>query len=95
MAKKLKPRIEQYREILAGYGKDWADCHVLAFQFDGEYGPNTFHYELMYPLRPVYHLFDRIGNVAQIVVPRDAENDQMCRILAESCGGEEISPVLI
>ena len=50
-----------YREIIEKEGRKWDDCKVLAFAFDGPGGPEIFHYELMYPLRPVYHLFDCSG----------------------------------
>lgn len=96
MAKKTgkTTRGDQYREILASYGKRLEDCKVLAFAFETESGPVIFHYELMYPLRPVYHLFDCSGNVAYIVVPKDPENERMCIQLAESCGGEKTTPNL-
>lgn len=96
MAKKSSKatRGDQYREILASYGKRLEDCKVLAFVFDGPGGPEIFHYELMYPLRPVYHLFDCFGNIAQIVVPNDTENEEMAVQLAESCGGEKTTPNL-
>lgn len=87
-------RGDQYREILASYGKRMDDCKVLAFAFDGPGGPEIFHYELMHPLRPVYHLFDCSGNVAYIVVPKDPENERMCIQLAESCGGSKTTPNL-
>lgn len=94
--KSTKPtRAEQYRQILAEYGKRLEDCKVLAFAFDTEHGPEIFHYELMFPLRPVYHLFDCFGNIAQIVVPKDPENEDMAVKLAESCGGEKTTPNLI
>jgi len=96
MAKKerKKTRKEQYAETLANYGVALEDCKVLAFAFDGPGGPEIFHYELMYPLRPVYHLFDCSGNVAYIVVPNDPENEEMAVQLAESCGGEKTTPNL-
>ena len=96
MAKKTTKttRRDQYREILASYGKRLEDCKVLAFAFDGPGGPQIFHYELMHPLRPVYHLFDCFGNIAQIVVPKDPENEEMAVQLAESCGGEKTTPNL-
>ena len=97
MAKKSSKltRGDQYREILASYGKRLEDCKVLAFEFETEYGPELFHYELMYPLRPVYHLFDCFGKIAQIVVPNDPKNEEMAVQLAESCGGEKTTPNLI
>lgn len=96
MAKKSSKatRGDQYREILASYGKRLEDCKVLAFAFETESGPEIFHYELMYPLRPVYHLFDCFGKIAQIVVPNERENEEMAVQLAESCGGEKTTPNL-
>ena len=96
MAKKTKATREQaYLEILEKYGKSWDECKVLAFMFETEGGPEFFHYQLMYPLRPVYHLFDCSGNMAYVVVPKDPENERMCIQLAESCGGEKTKPNLI
>ena len=96
MAKKTSKstREQMYREIIEKEGRKWDDCKVLAFAFDGPTGPEIFHYELMYPLRPVYHLFDCFGNIAQIVVPNDPENEEMAVQLAESCGGEKTTPNL-
>lgn len=95
MKKAQKPnRKEQYRSILESYGKRLEDCKVLAFAFETESGPEIFHYELMYPLRPVCHLFDSFGKIAQIVVPKDPENEEMAVRLAESCGGEKTTPNL-
>ena len=96
MAKKSSKatREQMYREIIEKEGRKWDDCKVLAFALDSPCGPEIFHYELMSPLRPVYHLFDCSGNVAYIVVPKDPENERMCIQLAESCGGERITPNL-
>ena len=96
MAKKTgkTTRGDQYREILASYGKRLEDCKVLAFSFDGPGGPEIFHYELMAPLRPVYHLFDCYDNTAVVIVPNDPENERMCIQLAESCGGSKTNPNL-
>lgn len=95
MAKKIKTTLaDQYREILARYGKNFDDCKVVAFEFDSEAGVDVFHFELMYPLRPVYHIFDGFENVAQIVIPKNAENERMLEQLAESCGGSSIKPRL-
>lgn len=94
MAKKTgkTTRGDQYRGIMAKEGI--REYKVLAFIFDVPSGPELFHYELMYPLRPVYHLFDCSDNVAYIVVPKDPENERMCIQLAESCGGEKTTPNL-
>ena len=85
--------MDQYRAAMDGYGKRIEDCKILAFEFETEAGPEIFHYELMCPLRPVYHLFDSFGNIAQIIVPKDPENERMCIQLAESCGGEKRPPI--
>lgn len=94
MAKKTSKttRDEQYRAILEKEGI--REYKVLAFVFETESGPEHFHYQLMYPLRPVYHLFDCFGKIAQIVVPKDTENEEMAVQLAESCGGEKTTPNL-
>ena len=85
---------DQYREILARDGMNFDDCKVVAFEFESASGVDVFHFELMYPLRPVYHIFDGWENVAQIVIPKDAENERMLRQLAESCGGLFVKPRL-
>ena len=94
MAKKTgkTTRGDQYREIMAKEGI--REYKVLAFVFDGPGGPELFHYELMRPLRPVYHLFDCSDKMAYVVVPKDPENERMCIQLAESCGGEKTTPNL-
>lgn len=94
MAKKTTKttRDEQYRAILEKEGI--REYKVLAFVFETESGPEYFHYQLMYPLRPVYHLFDCFGKIAQIVIPIDPENESMAIQLAESCGGEKTTPNL-
>lgn len=97
MAKKTKSALaEQYREILAREGKDFDECKVLAFEFGSEWAVEIFHFELTYPLRPVYHIFDGWDNetehVAQLVIPKDAENERALIMLAESCGGEKTTP---
>ena len=85
---------DQYREILAREGLNFDDCKVVAFEFGSEFGVDVFHFELTYPLRPVYHIFDGWENVAQIVIPKNAENERMLEQLAESCGGESVKPRL-
>ena len=95
MARERKQTREQkYRELLAEFGKRLEDCKVLAFRFENEFGPEMLHYELMYPLRPVYHLFDSFGNTAIVIVPVDSENEKMCKQLADLCGGVPTTPDL-
>lgn len=96
MAKKIKTTLaDQYREILAREGMDFDKCKVVAFEFGSEWAVEIFHFELTYPLRPVYHIFDGWGDtVAQLVIPKDAENERMLEQLAESCGGESVKPRL-
>ena len=94
MAKKTSKtgRGEQYAAIMEKEGV--REYKVLSFVFDGPGGPEIFHYELMAPLRPVYHLFDCYDNTAVVIVPNDPENERMCIQLAESCGGQKITPNL-
>lgn len=96
MAKKSSKatRGEQYREIIEKECREWKDCKVLAFLFSNERGPERFHYKLMFEPRAKYYLFDCFGNVAQIVVPKDNENERICIQLAESCEGEKTIPNL-
>ena len=48
----------------------------------------------MNPGRPVYHLFDAMGNVAIVIVPKDPENARKMALLAKLCGGEKTTPNL-
>lgn len=99
MVKKIKTTLsDQYREILARDGMNFDDCKVVAFEFGSEWAVEIFHFELTYPLRPVYHIFDGWDNetehVAQLVIPKDAENERALIMLAESCGGIKRTPKL-
>lgn len=44
--------------------------------------------------RPVYYLFDIMGEIAQVVVPMDEDNDRLIVRLAESCAGKKTTPIL-
>lgn len=93
MAKSKTTREEQYRAIMEKEGIE--ECKVFAFAFLSDTGPEYFHYELMLAdPRPDYYLFDIMGEIAQVVAPKDAENDAIIVQLAESCGGKKITPNL-
>ena len=95
MAKTVKQSArDQYRAILVAHGIHIEDCDIRAFRFESESRAEMFHYELMHPLRPIYHLFDHVGNVATVLMPKDRENTRMLESLAESCGGEKTTPNL-
>lgn len=97
MAKKEKKTAEQqYREILESYGRRFEDCKVLAFEFEGKSGTQMFHLEIMNPFRehPVYHIFDGIENVAQIVIDNTDEDEKAAKQLARLCGGKPVKPNL-
>ena len=71
------------------------DYKVLAFVFRSDSGPEFFHYEIMMAdPRPVYYLFDIMGEIAQIVVPNDEYNAALIQHLAEQSGGKKTTPNL-
>ncbi len=94
MAKKIT-REAQYRDILEKGGIGWTDCRVIAFSFPKEKAPEILHFELMAPPRPRYYLFDAYGNNANIVIPKDDENERIICAIAERCGGERRTPNLL
>ena len=84
---------DEYRAVMEKDGI--REYKVLAFAFLSDTGPEYFHYELMLAdPRPDYYLFDIMGEIAQIVVPKDAENDAIIIQLAEYCGGKKTTPNL-
>lgn len=84
---------DEYRAIMEKAGI--REYKVLAFAFLSDTGPEYFHYELMLAdPRPDYYLFDIMGEIAQVVAPKDAKNDAIIIQLAESCGGKKITPNL-
>ena len=91
-----KARKEQYRAILNAIGVDFDRCDVLAFVFERPLGPQSFHFYLMETLsRPEYHLFDCLGNMAQIVISKDEKIAARIRALAKEVGGTETTPNLV
>ena len=94
MAKQTKQtKADQYRKAMEKEGI--AEYKVLAFAFLSDTGPEYLHYEIMLAdPRPDYYLFDIMGEIAQIVVPKDAENDAIIVQLAERCGGKKTTPNL-
>lgn len=93
MARNSTNREQQYRAIMDKEGV--REYKVLAFRFLSDYGPEYFHYELMLAdPRPVYYLFDIMGEIAQVVVPPDEDNDSLIVQLAESCAGKKTTPIL-
>ena len=87
--------MDQYRDILESCGKRMEDCKILAFNFDSDLDFVVFHYELTYPTRPKYYIFDSVGSKAIVVIPKDPENEQMMIEFAESCNGKKTTPNLI
>ena len=86
-------KADQYKIIMEKDGI--REYKVLAFAFLSDTGPEYFHYELMLAdPRPDYYLFDIMGEIAQVVAPKDAENDAIIVQLAEYCGGKKITPNL-
>jgi len=84
---------DEYRAVMEKEGV--RDYKVLAFAFLSDTGPEYLHYELMLAdPQPAYYLFDIMGEIAQIVVPKDAENDAIIVQLAKSCGGKKTTPNL-
>ena len=94
MAKRTKTnKAEEYRAIMEKEGI--TEYKVLAFAFLSDTGPEYLHYELMLAdPQPAYYLFDIMGEIAQIIVPKDDENDAIIIRLAESCGGQKTTPNL-
>ena len=86
-------KADQYKAIMEKEGV--REYKVLAFSFLSETGPEYLHYEIMLAdPQPDYYLFDIMGEIAQIVVPKDVENDAIIIRLAESCGGQKTTPNL-
>ena len=86
-------KADQYKIIMEKDGI--REYKVLAFAFLSDTGPEYFHYELMLAdPRPDYYLFDIMGEIAQVVAPKDDENDRVIIQLAESCGGKKTTPNL-
>lgn len=94
MAKRTKTnKAEEYRAIMEKEGI--TEYKVLAFAFLSDTGPEYLHYEIMLAdPRPDYYLFDIMGEIAQVVAPKDDENDHVIIQLAERCGGKKITPNL-
>ena len=86
-------KADEYRAVMEKDGI--REYKVLAFAFLSDTGPEYLHYELMLAdPQPDYYLFDIMGEIAQIVVPKDAENDAIIVQLAERCGGKKTTPNL-
>ena len=82
-----------YRKIMAAYGRELDGCKVLAFSFEKESGPELYHYQLL-NFRPKYFFFDCFGKMAQVIIPKDTEAEQMCIELAEESGGKKTLAIL-
>ena len=93
MAKIVKPRESQYREILAKSGIRIEDCRILSFVFKQEKRPELFHFGLMIH-KPVYYLFECWGKYANVVVPKDEQNASIIIGLAKQDGGELTTSIL-
>lgn len=95
MAKKSSKatRGDQYREILASYGKRLEDCKVLAFAFKYQMQTELFHYGLMAE-KPDYFLFDCWEKYANVVAPKDEQNAAVIIAIAAKNGGEKTTPNL-
>lgn len=86
-------KADEYRAVMEKEGV--REYKVLAFAFLSDTGPEYFHYKLMLAdPRPDYYLFDIMGEIAQVVAPKDDENDRVIIQLAERCGGKKITPNL-
>ncbi|MBR2392874.1 MAG: hypothetical protein IKL37_00270 [Alphaproteobacteria bacterium] len=82
---------DEYRAVMEKDGI--REYKVLAFAFLSDIGPEYFHYELMLAdPRPDYYLFDIMGEIAQIIVPKDSDNERLLIELAERCGGKKTTP---
>lgn len=84
---------EEYRAVMEKDGI--REYKVLSFAFLSDTGPEYLHYELMLAdPQPDYYLFDIMGEIAQVVVPPDEDNDRLIVRLAESCAGKKTTPNL-
>ena len=94
MAKNSKStKGDEYRAVMEKEGV--REYKVLAFAFLSDTGPEYLHYEIMLAdPQPDYYLFDIMGEIAQVVAPKDDENDRVIIQLAERCGGKKITPNL-
>ena len=94
MAQRTKTnKAEEYRAIMEKEGI--TEYKVLAFAFLSDTGPEYLHYEIMLAdPKPEYYLFDFMGEIAQILVPKDKENDRIIEELAALCGGQKTTPNL-
>lgn len=93
MAKIVKTRESQYREILAKCGIRIEDCRILSFVFKQERRPELFHFGLMFN-DAVYYLFECWGKYANVVVPKDEQNASIIIGLAKRDGGELTTSIL-
>ena len=93
-AAKKETRESQYRAILERDGIRYEDCKVLAFAFETDGGPGIFHYKLMRTMYHVYYIFDCMGNIAQVVSPKNQDIEQKIISLAENVGGKKTTPKL-
>lgn len=90
MAKTVKKtRESQYVEILADQNKTLAQCSVLGFRFPDESHAYGFHYGLM-NAHVDYLLFDSMADgTAVVIIPRESEQADRIREIAEQAGGNE------
>ena len=95
MAKKSNKatRGDQYRSILASYGKWLEDCNVLAFVFKHQMEIELFHFCLMAE-KPVYFLFDSFEKYAYVIAPKDEKNTAKIVAIAMKQDGEMTTPNL-
>lgn len=95
MAKTVKKtRESQYTEILAGRNKTLAQCSVLGFRFPDEAHAHGFHFDLMNN-HVDYLLFDSMADgTAVVIIPRESEQADQIRAIAQQAGGNEYKPNL-
>ena len=94
MAKKQSKEFE-YRTILDRRGISYQNCQVLAFYFERAKGAETFHLNLMMDSRrPLYWLFDCVGNNGIVITSKDAENAAIISDIASRNGGVKTIPDL-
>lgn len=85
---------DQYREILASYGKRLEDCKILAFSFNCPEDTALFHYGLMSD-KPDYFFYDCTGTYAAVVSPKDEQNAAKIVSISERIGGRQTTPILL
>lgn len=83
-----RTRSDQYREIIEKDGRKWDDCKVLSFVFKYQMQAELFHYGLMAE-KTRFFVFDCWEKYANVVAPKDEQNEAVIIAIAAKNGGEK------